>query len=288
MSQEGRKKTTLQMGFTLIEVVVSLAVLSLSLVATVTVYESINSTVETEVVTTETLQDARTTLQRLSYEIRKAGYRDPNKSTLGTPTAITASTSLMTTLSTPATPNTNLDITMTSIPAQSVSENNSANQEVVNLSSYFSDDNTLSYRVLQEEDHFFFSICNTSRLCIKPIADFEQPSDVNLDNNYKVRIAGTDTGGHQKQQTINVSLTNVTPSTPTVTEATSTHNTMSTSGLVISASSPLEETTHYKISNIPTWMNLYLNDGTTSVTNDSYLTKAQGTSGLKFTPTVDP
>jgi hypothetical protein len=69
--------------------------------------------------------------------------------------------------------------------------------------------------------------------------------------------------------------------TPTITSATTAEDTQSTSGLVITATDP--NTVGYQITGI-TNGTLYLSDGVTPVANNSFITTAQATAGLKFTP----
>ncbi len=69
--------------------------------------------------------------------------------------------------------------------------------------------------------------------------------------------------------------------TPLVTNATTTTNHQTTSGLVITAADV--ETTYFKITNI-TNGTLYQNDGTTQINNGDFITVADGGAGLKFTP----
>ncbi len=72
--------------------------------------------------------------------------------------------------------------------------------------------------------------------------------------------------------------------TPSVTNATTDENVQTTSGLVISRN-PANgaEVTHFKITNI-TNGSLFLNDGTTPISNNQFITFAQGDAGLRFTP----
>ncbi len=75
--------------------------------------------------------------------------------------------------------------------------------------------------------------------------------------------------------------------TPSVTDATTDEDTQTTSGLVISrnaADGP--EVTHFKITGI-TNGTLYQNDGTTRITEGSFITFAEGNAGLKFTPAAN-
>jgi len=73
--------------------------------------------------------------------------------------------------------------------------------------------------------------------------------------------------------------------TPSVTNATTTINTQTTSGLVLSRNSvDGAEVTHFKITNIQNGA-LFKNDGTTQIMNGALITFAEGNAGLKFTPT---
>lgn len=72
--------------------------------------------------------------------------------------------------------------------------------------------------------------------------------------------------------------------TPSVTSATTFVNTQTTSGLVITRNAvDGGEITHFKITNI-TNGTLFKNDGTTQITNNSFITSAEANAGLRFTP----
>ena len=71
----------------------------------------------------------------------------------------------------------------------------------------------------------------------------------------------------------------------TVTGATTTENTQTTSGLVITPGAGDSSATNFQITGI-TNGTLYQHDGTTPITNGSFITAAQGEAGLKFTPTT--
>jgi hypothetical protein len=74
---------------------------------------------------------------------------------------------------------------------------------------------------------------------------------------------------------------------PSVTNATTADNTQSTSGLVITSNSAdTAFVTNFQITNI-TGGTLYLNDGVTQVTDNEFITVAQGAAGLKFTPATN-
>ena len=75
--------------------------------------------------------------------------------------------------------------------------------------------------------------------------------------------------------------------TPSVTNATTNEDTQTTSGLVISRNAADgAEVTHFKITGI-TNGTLYQNDGTTQISNGTFITFAEGNAGLKFTPTAN-
>ena len=72
-----------------------------------------------------------------------------------------------------------------------------------------------------------------------------------------------------------------------MTNATTNEDTQTTSGLVISRNAADgAEVTHFKITGI-TSGTLYKNDGTTQITNGTFITFAEGNAGLKFTPTAN-
>ena len=75
--------------------------------------------------------------------------------------------------------------------------------------------------------------------------------------------------------------------TPTVTNASTSENTQTTNGLVISRNAADgAEVTHFKITGISNGT-LYKNDGTTAITNGTFITFAEGSAGLKFTPSAN-
>ena len=91
-------------------------------------------------------------------------------------------------------------------------------------------------------------------------------------------------GGPTATATIAV---NVVLHQPSVTNATTTENTQTTSGLVITPNvADTAFATNFQITDI-TGGTLYLNDGVTQVTNGEFITVAQGAAGLKFTPTTN-
>ena len=100
-------------------------------------------------------------------------------------------------------------------------------------------------------------------------------------------ISDTDTATNQTA-TANVTITvNLVLNQPSVTNATTTDNTQTTSGLVITPNAlDTGFVTNFQITGI-TGGTLYLNDGTTPVTNGQFITLAQGAAGLTFTPATN-
>lgn len=75
--------------------------------------------------------------------------------------------------------------------------------------------------------------------------------------------------------------------TPSISAATTNEDTTTSSGLVISANANDNgESTHFKITGI-TGGTLFQNNGTTQIQDGDFITLAQGTAGLKFTPTAN-
>ena len=75
--------------------------------------------------------------------------------------------------------------------------------------------------------------------------------------------------------------------TPLVTNATTNEDTQTTSGLIITRNAADGAgVMFFKITNI-TGGTLYLNNGSTVIPNDTFITIADGAAGLKFTPTAN-
>mgnify|MGYP003669514198 CR=1 FL=1 len=111
-----------------------------------------------------------------------------------------------------------------------------------------------------------------------------------LVDNVQIAVTTSLSGGTTafSSNTDTASLTiNPVADTPSVTDATTDEDTQSTSGLVISRNAADgAEVTYFKITGI-TNGTLYKNDGVTQITNGSFITVAEGTAGLKFTPDAD-
>ena len=98
----------------------------------------------------------------------------------------------------------------------------------------------------------------------------------------KITSTGGTTAFSTATETATITITPV-ADTPTVTNASTNEDTQSSSGLVISRNAnDGTEVTHFKISSI-TGGTLYKNDGA-AITNDTFITYAEGNAGLKFTP----
>jgi co-chaperonin GroES (HSP10) len=104
---------------------------------------------------------------------------------------------------------------------------------------------------------------------------------------FQVQGATDNTGsglGSAATATITV---NAIADTPSVTNATTNEDTQTSSGLVISRNaSDGAEVTHFKVTGI-TNGTLYKNDGTTQINNGDFITFAEGSAGLKFTPAAN-
>jgi CSLREA domain-containing protein len=108
-----------------------------------------------------------------------------------------------------------------------------------------------------------------------PTTTFSFQAQASLDNT----DAGL--GGGLATATITV---NAIADTPSVTNATTSVNTQTTSGLVISRNAAdSTEVTNFKITNIQNGT-LFKNNGTTQINNNDFITAAEGNAGLKFTP----
>lgn len=107
---------------------------------------------------------------------------------------------------------------------------------------------------------------------------------------YTVEDNGTTNGVSDPKTSMAGKVTfNVTPlaDTPSITPATANEDTQTASGLVISKNAgDGAEVTHYKITGI-TGGTLYQTDGLTQIADNSFITDAEGATGLKFTPNAD-
>jgi hypothetical protein len=87
-------------------------------------------------------------------------------------------------------------------------------------------------------------------------------------------------------ESLNITVTPV-ADTPSVTNATTNEDTQSVSGLVLERNAADgAEVTYFKITNID-HVTLYQNDGVTQITNNQFITYAEGHAGLKFTPNAN-
>ncbi|MCI0703908.1 MAG: FG-GAP-like repeat-containing protein [Planctomycetia bacterium] len=113
------------------------------------------------------------------------------------------------------------------------------------------------------------------------------PTAVNNQSKIQVRIITTNAGGTDEWVGVDdISVTSdlAVAGTPTVSDATTDEDTQTTDGLVITASSTDNNaTSHYKITNI-TNGTLFKADGMEEIARGTFITKAEGAAGLKFTP----
>ncbi len=95
-------------------------------------------------------------------------------------------------------------------------------------------------------------------------------------------------GGGGSSDTDDIAITvNPVADTPSVTDASTTEDTQTTSGLVISLNpNDGPEVTHFKITAI-TGGDLYQNNGATPISNGEFITVTEGNAGLKFTPATN-
>ncbi|HWT01469.1 MAG TPA: Calx-beta domain-containing protein [Pyrinomonadaceae bacterium] len=118
-------------------------------------------------------------------------------------------------------------------------------------------------------------------LSFAPTANFNGAASLQVLTNDQGQ-AGTG-GALSDTDTVNITVTPV-ADTPTVTNATTSENAKTTSGLVISRNAAdSATTTHFKITAI-TNGTLYQSDGITVIANNQFITFAQGNAGLKFLP----
>ncbi len=134
----------------------------------------------------------------------------------------------------------------------------------------------------QINDNQFITVAEgNAGLKFTPAANLFSPSTV-----FSLDVQGaTDGSGSGLSSATSATIT-VTPiaDTPSVTPATTTINTQTTAGLVISRSAADgSEVTHFKITNI-TNGTLFKNDGTTQILNGTFITFGEGHAGLRFTP----
>ncbi len=117
---------------------------------------------------------------------------------------------------------------------------------------------------------------------------FTPTANSNINGSFDIQAATDAIGGGLSTGTATATITvSATADTPSVTNASTNEDTQSTSGLVISRNTnDGTEVTHFKITNI-SGGTLYKNDGTTPISNNSFITFAEGNAGLKFTPTAN-
>ena len=122
---------------------------------------------------------------------------------------------------------------------------------------------------------------STRTLVINPLANQSGSTTITL------TVTDTVNGTSQTMTDTFVLTVNAVADTPAVSNASTTVNTQTTSGLQISRNAADgSEVTHFQITNI-TGGSLFQNDGRTAIANNEFITFAQGNAGLKFTPIAE-
>jgi hypothetical protein len=131
---------------------------------------------------------------------------------------------------------------------------------------------------------FIASAGATTNVYFRPTANANTTTGGNGSFVVQASSSNADGGLTGAQLTSTVTLTAV-ADIPSVTNASARTGQQNSSGLVLSRNAADgAETTHFKITGI-TNGNLFKNDGTTAITNGTFITFAEGNAGLKFTPT---
>ena len=144
---------------------------------------------------------------------------------------------------------------------------------------------TVSFTATNDNNALFSAqpaISSTGTLTYTPAANASGSATVSvtLKDNGGTANGGVDTSA---PQTFTITV-NPVADTPSVTNATTTLNTQTTSGLVISRNAgDGAEVTNFKITNIQHGT-LFKNNGTAQINEGEFITVAEGNAGLKFTP----
>ncbi|HVY70881.1 MAG TPA: Ig-like domain-containing protein, partial [Verrucomicrobiae bacterium] len=138
--------------------------------------------------------------------------------------------------------------------------------------------------IINSGDFITFAQGNAG-LKFTPSANLYSPATI-FGFSVQASLSGVDAGlgGGVATATITV---NPVADTPSVTDATTSEDTQTASGLVITRNTADgAEVTHFKITGI-TGGALFQNDGTTIINSGDFITVAEGSAGLKFTPVTD-
>jgi len=105
---------------------------------------------------------------------------------------------------------------------------------------------------------------------------------------FTIQASTSNADGGLGGSTVNASITvNPVADTPSVTNSSTNEDVQTTTGLVISRNAAdSTEVAFFKITNI-TNGTLFKNDGTTAISNNQFITFAEGNAGLKFTPAAN-
>ena len=117
---------------------------------------------------------------------------------------------------------------------------------------------------------------------------FTPSPNSNTTGNFTVQASTSNTDGGLGGSTVIANITvKVPPGMPGVTNASTSEDVQTTSGLVISRNvSDGAEVTHFKITDI-TGGTLFQNDGVSQINDGDFITSADADAGLKFTPAVN-
>jgi len=284
-------------GFTLIEIMVALAVLSITMTSSYTLYQSLTEQTATQVKNIDALRNLRSLQQKISYEVRKTGYLVSAATVIPDAAATTSGVQALV-LEAPggsygvAATNTdpvNTEVTLVAVPVVTTTFSENSTQLTL-LSAIFSDNGSLTYDLLPQQDHWVFGVSG-NYLVAKAVLDYENSLDLGADYIYDIRVRATDSQGHSQETDLSITVTNLTPENARTTGTSTLVNVQSTSGLVITKGSTgirANETTHFKISGMADDVHLFLADGTTAVADGDLITTVEASAGLKITPTVDP
>jgi len=185
------------------------------------------------------------------------------------------------------------------MPTYSIGSNQSVDEDVLAqmVSNWASDispgpsdesGQTLTFTLSNDNNALFSSqpsLNSDGDLIYTPAADAHGSATVSI---YLSDDGGTANGGVDETSTSTFTIA-VTPvaDTPSITDVSTLEDTQTLDGLVISRNAADgDEVTHFKITGI-TNGSLYQQDGVTGISEDDFITYAQGSAGLRFDPEAD-
>ena len=201
-------------GFTLIEIMVALALLSITMTSSYTLYQSLTEQTATQVKNIDVLRNLRSLQQKISDEVRKTGYVVSAETVIPDAAATSGVQTLL--LEAPvgsygvaATDSVNTAITLVTdgVYAMSVNENVSI---ITDLAVLFIGDEPLSFQVLPQNDHWTFGV-SFDDLVSNANLDFENKLDLDSNNVYNIWIRATDGAGHSIDKELAITVVDVNP-----------------------------------------------------------------------------